>query len=168
MFPLPNTFPPSKKTRDFSIADTILSFSNTRVEAVAAGTVMAPDTLVLLSAVNPDTVIEATTGTPVVGTDTVYGVTATYSNNTSSVDGMVVVTKLLPGMTFRVKLKTALANQAAVEAIIGNQYLIESSTDADGFIHQILDNSVASSPTAMLRVVDADFTTETALVEIVA
>lgn len=168
MFPLANTFPPSKKTRDFSVADTVISLSNTRIETVAAGTTIAPDTLLLLSAINPDTVIEATTGTPVVGTDTVYGVSATYSNNNSTTAGLVVVTKLLPGMTFRVKLQSALANQAAVDAIIGNQYLITSSTDADGFIHQVLNNSVPTSATAMLRVVDADFTTDVALVEIVA
>lgn len=168
MFPYPNVFPPSKKTRDFCMSDTVIALSNSRVEKVAAGTTIAPDTLVLLSAIHPDTVIEATTGTPVIGTDTIYGVTTTYSNNTTLAAGIVGVAKLLPGMTFRVKLNTPLAmNQAAVDAIIGNQYFIASNTDADGFIHQQLDNSGAAQPTSMLRVVDADFTTNTALVEIV-
>lgn len=164
----PNTFPPSKKTRDFALADTVISFADTTPYVVAAGTTIAPDTLVLLDAINPITVVEATTGTPVVGTDTVYGVAMTYSTNTATTDGQVVVAKLLPNQTFRVKLNTALANQAAVDAIIGNQYLIQSSTDADGFIHQVLDNSVASSGTAMIMVVDADYTTDTALVKIIA
>lgn len=165
----PSVFLPSKKTRDFCMSDTVIAFSNARLEAVAAGTTIAPDTLVLLSALHPDTVIEATTGTPVIGTDTVYGVTTVYSNNTASVAGLVGVAKLLPGMNFRVELNTALAtNQAAVNAIIGNRYFIASSTDADGFIHQLLDNSGANQPTSMIRVVDADFNTNTALVEIVA
>lgn len=164
----PTVFPPSKKTRDFGLADTVISLADTTPYVVAAGTTIAPDTLVLLSAINPLTVVEATTGTPVVGTDTVYGVAMTYSTNTTTAAGTVVVAKLLPGQTFRVKLNTALANQAAVNALIGSQLLIVSSTDADGFIHQELDNSVASAATNMIMVVDADFTTEVALVKIVA
>lgn len=169
MPPYPNSFLPSKKTRDFGVADTVIAMSNARLEVVTAGnTTIGPDTLVLLDTTNPDAVTEALSGTPVVGTDTIMGTTTTYSNQTAVADGVVGVAKLLPGMSFRVQLNTPLLNQAAVDAIIGNQYFIASSVDADGFIHQELDNSVATDPTAMIRVVDADFVTDVALCEIVA
>ncbi len=171
MPPYPNTFPPSKKTRDFGVADTVIAMSNTRPEVVGNGTTIAPDTLVLLIAINPDTVIEATTGTPVVGVDTVYGVSSTYSNNTTVNDGLVGVAKHLPGMTYRIRVDDVYAalmvDQTFVDGIIGNQYLILSTTDADGFIHQVLDVTGGSNTTYMLKVVDGDFTTKTVLVDIV-
>lgn len=167
----PNTFPPSKKTRDFASSDTVIAMNNSRPEVVAAGTTIAPDTLVLLSAINPDTVIEATTGTPVVGTDTVYGVSTVYSNNSASLSGLVGVSKHLPGMTYRVRVDATAAagitTQADIDALIGNQYLILSSTDSDGFIHQVLDVTGGSATANMLKVVDGDFVSKVVEVEIV-
>ncbi len=171
MPPYPNTFAPSKKTRDFSMSDTVIAFSNTRPEVVAAGTTIAPDTLVLLTAINPDTVAEALTGTPVIGTDTVYGTSATYSNNTSVLAGLCGITKHLPGMTYRVRVDATYAalmiDQTFVDGIIGNQYVLLTTTDADGFIHQVLDVTGGASITYMLKVVDGDFNSKTVEVEIV-
>lgn len=169
MPPYPNQFLPSKKTRDFCVADTVLDMSNTRIlKVAAAASTIAPDTLVLLSAVNPDAVVAATTGTPAIGVDTVMGVSATYSNNTSTAAGVSIVAKNLPGMTYRVVSNQALTNQAGVDAIIGNRYFLTTTTDSDGFAHQVLDIAGGVEATSMLRVVDADFTTNTVLVQIVA
>lgn len=168
MFPYPNQFLPSKKTRDFGLADAVIPMSNARLEAVAAGPTIGPDTLVLLSALNPDTVVSAPTGTPVIGTDTVFGITATYSNNTSILSGLVGVVKIIPGMSFRVLSDTALTNQAGVNAVIGNRYFLTTTTDADGFPHQVLAVSGGNQATSMIRVVDGDFSTNVLEVQIVA
>lgn len=149
------------------MSDTVIDMDNTRVLVVAAGATLAPDTLVLLTAINPDTVAAAPTGTPAIGVDTVFGVTATYSNNTTVVAGVCIVAKLLPGMTFRVVSDTALVNQAGVNAIIGNRYFLTTTVDADGFNHQVLAVSGGNQVTSMIRVVDGDFATNTVLVEVV-
>jgi hypothetical protein len=174
MFPLQNTFAPAKKTRDFGIADTTLSFSDSRPEVVAAGHILAPDTLVVLTALSPDTVAAALTGMPVIGTDTVFGVTTTYSNNSASVAGLVGVAHALPGMTYRVKVDATAAavllagGQTSMDAIIGIRYFLTTTTDADGFDHQVLNVTGGTQPTSMIRVVDGDFSTGVVLVQLVA
>jgi len=166
MFSYPNVFLPSKKTRDFSISDTEIALSNARLLAVAARTpVLAPDTLVKLSGVSPETVIAVETGAPISGTDTLMGVTTTYSSNTALVAGVVGVAKLIPGMSFRVKSAKAMADQAAIDAIIGLRYFLTTTTDADGFDHQVLDTNTIQA-TSLIKVVDGDYTTDTLLVEI--
>ena len=171
MNPLPNTFLPSKKTRDFGVSDTVIDFSNTEPVKVAAGTTIAPDTLLLLTAVGPNTVAEATTGTPVIGTDTVFGPSATYSTNSASAAGLVVSAKHLSGMTYRIKVDdtfaATLTSQSVLDGIIGKQYLIASSTDSDGFIHQVLNVTGGHNAVNMLKVVDGDWVSKTVEVEIV-
>jgi hypothetical protein len=163
---LPSTFLPSKKTRDFCISDTEIALTNARTLVAEAGSVIAPDTLVVLDNANPDSVTEAITGMPVTSTDLIMGVTTTYSTNSATADGLVGVAKVVPGMTFRIKSNQALVNQAGVNAIIGSRFFIASSTDADGFIHQVLDVAGGVEITSSLKVVDGDFLTDTVLVEI--
>ncbi len=171
MPPYPNSFLPSKKTRDFCITDTVIAFDDTHVVKVADGNTLAPDTLVVLTALHPDTVAAALTGMPVIGTDTVFGVTACYSNNTQSAAGNVIVAKTLPGMTYRVQLdetaKAAITSQTLLEAIMGNRYFLATTTDADGFDHQVLDVTGGTQITSMIRVIDGDYTTGTVLVQII-
>jgi len=159
------TYPGTKTTRDFPITDSAESiFANTQVFRVAAGTVIAPDELLVFSSTGPLTVAPATTGMPVIGTDKIAGTSATYSNATASAAGEVIVFTPNPLRRYNVKLSTTVANEAAAQALIGDQCLLTTTT-VNGYSHQVLANSV-NAPENGIQVMNVDLSTQVAEVQL--
>lgn len=159
------TYPGTKTTRDFSISDSAESiFANTVVFRVAAGTVIAPDELLLFTGTGPLVVAPATTGTPVIGTDKVAGVSATYSTATASAAGEVIAFTPNPFRRWKVKLGTAVANEAAALALIGDQCTLTTTT-VNGYSHQVLNNSTSNTDNA-IQIMAVDVDTDCAEVQI--
>lgn len=69
----------------------------------------------------------AATNTPVVATDFYAGIAATTSNETASVAGTVMVTKMVPGQTWLIAPKVAATwdTQAEYDALVGDRVLLD-------------------------------------------
>lgn len=83
------------------------------------------------------TTLAASTNTkPVVGTDYLAGVTASVSNETASVDGVVDVTKFTNASSFLMNPNTAATwnTQAKYNALIGSRVLVNSSAAVSGVV----------------------------------
>lgn len=74
------------------------------VAAGAVGSIVAG--IPLTKVLGAPYVLPAADGTPVVGTDYMAGISATLSTDTVASDGLVSVTKLVPGVTYLIKAKT--------------------------------------------------------------
>ncbi len=159
------TYPGTKLTRDFSLSDSAESiFANTQVFRVAAGVTIAPDELLVFSGTGPLTVAPATTGMPVIGTDKIAGTSATYSNATASAAGEVIVFTPNPLRRYNVKLGTAVANEAAALALIGDQCVLTTTT-VNGYSHQVLNNA-SSNSTYGIQIMAVDVDTDCAEVQL--
>lgn len=75
-------------------------------------------------------VTPAATNTPVVATDNYAGIAATTSTNTSTAPGSVIVTKLLPGITYLISPNVAATwnTQAKYDALVGARVLLDLTT----------------------------------------
>jgi len=81
-------------------------------------------------------VLALATNKPVVATDFLAGIASSTSNQTSTADGKVKVTKLVPGMTFLISPKVAATwdTQAEYDALVGSRVLL----DLTGGVYTIL------------------------------
>lgn len=84
--------------------------------------------------------IQLATGDPEIGTDLMLGIAATTSTETSTVEGVVDLYQILPGLVFQCKATT-----------VGN-------IDTDAELKAVLNNSVAFDLTASAYTVDEDET----------
>lgn len=101
-------------------------------------------------------VTAAATNTPAVGTDTFAGIASTTSTNTSTANGSVRVTKLLPGMTYLISPKVAATwdTQAEYDALVGARVLLDLTagtytilaSDASGNGCQVMPLNVSKNP----------------------
>ena len=150
---------------DFPLTDSAQAiFANTQVFRVAAGVTIAPDELLVFSGTGPLIVAPATTGMPVIGTDKIAGTSVTYSTATASAAGEVIVLTPDPLRRYNVKLGTAVANEAAALALIGDQCLITTTT-VNGYSHQVLDNT-ANAPENGIQIMAVDVDTDVAEVQL--
>lgn len=101
---------------------------------VVAGTSasISPGEPVVSSGLGTQYVELAATSEPVVGTDYMIGIAASFSTETASVDGKVKVMKLVPGMVYLgvPKVPASWDTQAEYDALVGNRVLwdLTSST----------------------------------------
>ena len=159
------TYPGTKATRDFPLTDSAQAiFANTQVFRVAAGVTIAPDELLVFSGTGPLIVAPATTGMPVIGTDKIAGTSVTYSTATASAAGEVIVLTPDPLRRYNVKLGTAVANEAAALALIGDQCLVTTTT-VNGYSHQVLDNT-ANAPENGIQIMAVDVDSDIAEVQL--
>lgn len=85
------------------------------VLAGAVGSILAGEPVT--KALGQQYVLPAATGTPVVGTDFMGGISATLSTDTVAADGLVSVSALVPGVIYLIKpLTPATYGQGAVQS----------------------------------------------------
>lgn len=152
------TYRPTKATRDAVLKDVVLRDNPARPFGVAAGTVIGPDTLLVVDVASPLTVRPAVAGEPVTPGTNLVGVSVGYATATATTDGEVLVYLKTGEPTVRMKLDVP-----ATGVVVGERYALAVSTDANGYDVQVLDNS-APEPTSNLLVVEFDSNTKEAAV----
>lgn len=78
-------------------------------------------------------VIPMSTNKPVVATDFVAGISTTTSTETSTADGTVAITPIIPGQIYLIAPKVAATwnTQALYNALVGKRVLIDVTTGAE-------------------------------------
>lgn len=78
-------------------------------------------------ALGASNVVAMTNSKPIVGTDFLAGIAASTSTNTATADGIVRVTKLVPGMSFLISPKTAATwdTQAEYDQLVGDRVTLD-------------------------------------------
>lgn len=103
------------------------------VQAGAVGSIVAG--IPLTKTLGAPYVIPAADGTPIVGTDYMAGISATLSTDTVAADGLVSVTRLVPGMIYLIKPKTPATyfgasyltapSQSTYNALVGDRVVFD-------------------------------------------
>lgn len=132
----------SKVSRDVILKDVVMRDQPSRPVAVAAGTVIGPDQILVTNTISPLTV-KAAVAEDLAGAATYVGVSVGYGTATALVDGEVMRYLNTEGQTARIVVE-------GPAPVIGERYDIIDGVDANGYITQKLDTSAPVATSTLL------------------